>query len=448
MVYNQYKYRFFIYSLLLGMDSILFAFSLINRWWYSTAFFFLGWIIIVYFIFQTQQKTNRLLSNFLSNIRFNDFNIEFDHKNADKSLIDLKNKLNILVGKFREMNKEREKHLFYIQNVIEHIDIGIIAFNEEGKIILINQSLLKLIDVKRIENIGALQQIDFTFFETINSIEPCENRLINLHLQNQSYKISLYASQFNSDNEIIKLVSVKNIRQELDKQEIDSWQKLISVLTHEIMNSIAPISSLSSTVGYLLEDVEEKEENILMDKENYQDTKEALVTIHNRSEGLMHFVQTFRNLTKIPIPKPEIVVVSELLENVTSVYRGKIEEKNIALTIHVTPDEAEIHADRGLMEQVLINLLKNAIEAVGKAQNPEITIESKMNRFGQTEISIKDNGQGILPEVQEKIFIPFFTTKVEGSGIGLSLSRQIINMHNGTINVSSEPGNTKFTITL
>jgi len=448
MVYNQYKYRFFIYSLLLGMDSILFAFSLINRWWYSTAFFFLAWIIIVYFIFQTQQKTNRLLSNFLSNIRFNDFNIEFDHKNADKSLKDLKNKLNILVGKFREMNKEREKHLFYIQNVIEHIDVGIIAFNEEGKIILINKSLLKLVDVKRIENIQAFQQIDYTFFETINSIEAHENKLINLHLQNQTYKISLYASQFSLDNEIIKLVSIKNIRQELDKQEIDSWQKLISVLTHEIMNSIAPISSLSSTVGYLLEDVEEKEENILMEMENYQDTKEALVTIHNRSEGLMHFVQTFRNLTKIPIPKPAIISILELLENVTGVYKGKIEEQNITLNISITPDEAEIHADKGLMEQVLINLLKNAIEAVGKTPKPEINIESKINRFGQTEISVKDNGQGILPEVQEKIFIPFFTTKVEGSGIGLSLSRQIINMHNGTINVRSEPGNTKFTITL
>ncbi len=277
MVYNQLKYRYFVVALLFGVDSIFFAFSLINRWWYSTVFFSLFWGILLFYIFYLQQNTNRLITNFLNSLKFEDYNIDFSSEIGDnREMQILKSSLTRIASNLKELNREREKNYFYVQNIIEHIDIGIIAFNLEGKIILINKALLNLFGIKRIEDIAGFESVNSIIMEEFISIKPLEQRLLNLVIKQSSFRVSIYATRFSIDNEVIKLISLKNIKQELEHQELDSWQKLIRVLTHEIMNSIAPISSLSQTVNFLLSEVDGKEDSIVVDKKNVTDSKEAL----------------------------------------------------------------------------------------------------------------------------------------------------------------------------
>ncbi len=389
-----------------------------------------------------------MLNRFLTNIRFNDFNIEFNSDVKDKSLNELKKKLNYLAQKFEEINREKEENYFYIQNVIEHIDIGILAFDTEGEIKLVNKSLLHIFNIKYIDNIAGFKIINPEFYNEILKIEPHENKISSIKSADGDFQFSIYASRFSSNEEIIKLISIKNITKELNNQEILSWQKLIRVLTHEIMNSIAPISSLSSTLKIILDNAEIAKENVTFDAESYEDVKEAVATIHNRSEGLIHFVETFRSITKIPEPKRKIHKLSKIIHNAVNLFAAQLEEKGIEYQEEISPPDIEAFVDKSLIEQVLINLLKNAVEALAKTPNPQITVKCKTNRLGQPEIQIQDNGQGMLPEIQEKIFIPFFTTKQTGSGIGLSLSRQIISMHKVSIQVKSQKGKTIFTITL
>jgi signal transduction histidine kinase len=207
------------------------------------------------------------------------------------------------------------------------------------------------------------------------------------------------------------------------------------------MNSIAPISSLSQTLDMMLSQVDIRTDNdeISMDKEIYLDTKEALKTIHKRSDGLIHFVQTYRNITKIPMPVYKLFAIEELFQNVTGIFKTQTEKQSINIESSIQPLDLEISADISLIEQVLINLLKNAIQATRGIENPQIKLSALINTTGNIEIQVEDNGPGILPEVLDKIFIPFFTTKTDGSGIGLSLSRQIVNYHGGSLTVFSEP---------
>jgi two-component system nitrogen regulation sensor histidine kinase NtrY len=247
---------------------------------------------------------------------------------------------------------------------------------------------------------------------------------------------------------VITIASIKNIQTVLENQEIESWQKLIRVLTHEIMNSITPISSLTSTVDGLLmsyideQNIEEEEAEDLID------IRSAIHTIRKRSDGLIHFVDTYRNLTKIPTPNFKQALVCSLLENVRLLFKEECKNKKIDFKIEVNPENIVINADVQLIEQVIINLVKNSIQALEGVKSPKISIKASYNQRSRPTIQVSDNGKGIIKEVLDKIFIPFFTTKTSGSGIGLSLSRQILRLHNGSISARSVPNKeTTFTLT-
>jgi signal transduction histidine kinase len=283
------------------------------------------------------------------------------------------------------------------------------------------------------------------------TIRHGENTLIRVQEKDELLQLAIYATKFKIHNRTILLTSIKNIQDELEEKEMESWQKLIRVLTHEIMNSITPISSLSSTITMILKDLSEnlKEKDIDADDiDTIKEVEGALETIHKRTDGLLHFVNTYRDLTRIPTPTFSIFQVSKLLNNIKGLHAEEIKAKNIKCSINIEPNSLELSADEKLIEQVIINLVKNAIQALDSTQNPEIQLNAFLNQRGRITIQIIDNGQGILPNVLDKIFIPFFTTKPKGSGIGLSLSKQILRLHGGNITAYSEPEKTtKFTLT-
>ena len=451
MGFKNYTVKIFLLSLAIILFSLLGAYSIISYWWISSVFFYFLVLISAWQITYFSKNTTRKLTEFFNALRFEDYTVSTSDEFNNKEYNELNKALSQISANFRKINIEREKNLFYLQNIVEHIDIGILAFNLEGKIVLINKALMTTFGIKSIEDVSGFEVINSELYSTFENINPFERRLLNFFYKENNYKLALYATRFSFKDDIVKLISIKNIRTELERQELDSWQKLISVLTHEIMNSIAPISSLSQTLNFMLSDAEvsEDEDVVKLDKEVFTDTKEALNTIHNRSDGLIHFVQTYRNITKIPKPVFELFKISELFKNVYSIFKQDIEANKIEFVQVINPSDLALSADLKLIEQVLINIVKNAIQSIKSLDYAKINLTANINTLGNVELQIDDNGPGILPDVLDKIFIPFFSTKTDGSGIGLSLSRQIINNHGGSLSAFSEPNvKTVFKITI
>jgi signal transduction histidine kinase len=334
-----------------------------------------------------------------------------------------------------------------LQTVVQHVGIALISFSPDGKIGLINTAAKKLLGLRYLRNVRDLEIVDEKFARQVIKLQPGEKALYRVDVNGEMLQLAVYATHFQLQEKRYILVSMQNIGQELEETELESWQKLIRVLTHEIMNSVTPISSLASTVNRMLSEdgmtYYRKHEEI----EAVEDIRDAVETIEKRSNGLLNFVDTYRNLTRLPKPNFQIFSLSRIFKQIQQLMQPKVTEKKINFTTSVEPQSLELTADSEMLEQVLINLLINAIQAVENVLNAQIELKSWMNKQGRIVIEVSDNGPGIPEEVQDKIFIPFFTTKKDGSGIGLSLTRQIMRLHRGTISVNSKPNErTVFTL--
>jgi len=324
---------------------------------------------------------------------------------------------------------------------MQHIEISMIAYHPDGTIELFNNATKKLFRRNNLRNISDLSNVSEDLVKVFSTIKSGNKKLVKINDDNDLLQLSIYAKEFKLNDQLLTLVSIQNIQPELDDKEMDSWQKLISVLTHEIMNSITPIASLSSTVNSMIGQV--KSDEILelppSVQETIDDIQNALETINKRSTGLLHFVETYRSLTRLPKPNFSIFKVQSMFDDIERLMKEEMKSDNINITFSIQPDKLEMTADMELLEQVMINLIKNSAHALEGKANPKIDVSAKLNERGNIILQVTDNGQGILPDVIDKVFIPFFTTKTKGSGIGLSLSRQILRLHGGTITVHSIP---------
>jgi nitrogen fixation/metabolism regulation signal transduction histidine kinase len=406
-------------------------------------------LFIIYQIFALIRKvevTNRELSRFLESIRHSDFSRTFSGKAQGKSFKELNKVFNEVISEFWKIRQEREESFRYLQTVMQHVGMGLISYDYNGKVEYINNAAKKIFRISQLSNIEGLNKITKGLGDTFLSLRGGDKKTFKI-LQDDLIQLIVYATEFKLRNQKYILTSIQNIQSELEETEMEAWQKLIRVLTHEIMNSVTPISSLASTAGQLLDSYTSS--NNGLEEETLKDINAAVNTIQKRSEGLLHFVDNYRNLTKIPKPNFQLFPIINLFERVTKLLGNEIKANGISLTYKVEPPQLEITADPELLEQVLINLVLNSIQALENVQNPKITLEAKPDDRGKTTIKVKDNGAGIGEEIQDRIFIPFFTTRKEGSGIGLSLSRQIIRSHGGNIRVISKAfEETVFTIKL
>jgi two-component system nitrogen regulation sensor histidine kinase NtrY len=395
------------------------------------------------------EKTSRDLTRFLASIRYSDFSQAFISGQRGSSF----EKLNIafadVISEFQKARSEKETQYRYLQTLVQHIGLGILSFDQTGKVDLINNAAKRLLRVTHLRNINSLKSFSSPLVETLTSSRPGEKALVKIDHGDASLTLAVYPTEFRIPGRTITLVSMQDIENELAEQEMAAWQKLIRVLTHEIMNSVTPIASLASTVGDLVKQSEESrtEDSGQLSAETREDIREAAATIQKRSKGLLHFIDAYRNLTKIPKPNFEIFGVSELLERVAQLFKNQLDESDMNLSIKVDPKSLELTADPQLIEQVLINLILNAVEVLGGRSNGTIELSSGLDERGRVLIRVADNGPGISEQVKEKIFTPFFTTKRGGSGIGLSLSRQIMRLHRGSIAFKSTPNEmTTFTL--
>ncbi len=388
-------------------------------------------------IFRFVSQTNRKLTRFLESVKYSDFISGFTADNKlGKSFKDLNIAFNEVLEAFRKARSEKEEHWQYLNSVVQQVRTGILSFDNEGNVQLMNANAKRFMGVTSLTNLRELIQTNPKLYHTLNNVRSGKSELYKV--SNELY-LTIQSTELRIRGVDVKLVTLQNIQPELQKQELEAWQNLTRVLRHEIMNSITPISSLTSTLREILDhDMERKNSHYELKEEGAEDLKEGLSTIENRSKGLIKFIDAYREYTSLPKPKMTMVRVKDLVEKVTQLMKPELKKTNIKFHSACDSEYLTIQADVEMIEQVLINLLKNAIEALAETAGPELQLIGGYEESG-VKIEVVDNGPGIIKEALEHIFVPFYTTKRTGSGIGLSLSRQIMQMHNGSITVESEP---------
>lgn len=381
------------------------------------------------------EKTNRDFTSFLSALLQNDFTTTYAEKGKGKTFNELYSVFNQITNKFRSISEEKEAQFIFLSLLVEHVRVGILSIDDSNQIHLINQSMRSYLDNTTVRNLAALPPHESEIARVFRSIKVGENQLIKKTVKGKVIPLTIHATEIWLQGKYFKLISAQDIRNELEANELEAWQKLIRVLTHEIMNSVSPIISLSSTLHHLVNDKTSQELN-----DNERATlQKGLEAILIRSQGLQHFANAYRSLTKIPQPQFRKIQIINIIERLNTLFQEELNLSGVELKIDVA-DNKEMLGDPELLEQVLINLIRNAIDAVSGQPNPQIKIKTETRQPNINVIQIEDNGLGIEPSQLDKVFIPFFTTKNTGSGIGLALSKQIIQMHSGQISITSQVG--------
>jgi len=435
---KDFRIRIIFRVILLGAAIATFIFMLQSA---ANMIFAAGFMMVV-IIFQLWElyrftsQTNRKLTRFLESVRYSDFISGFAADNKlGESFKDLNEAFNEVLEAFRKARSEKEENWQYLNTVVQQVRTGIISFDHEGNVQLMNANAKRFVNAANLKNISELKEKNEKLFNALNEVQPGKSVLYKTN----EFLLTIQSTEMRVRGNIVKLMTLQNIQTELQKQELEAWQNLTRVLRHEIMNSITPISSLTSTLREILDhEMVKKEKDYELRTDAADDLREGLATIENRSKGLIKFIDAYREYTSLPQPKIKTVLLKELIEKTAQFMRQELKKTNIKFSSSCSSDYLTVQADAEMIEQVLINLVKNAMESL--LQNAEGKIELN-GRYEEQSIIIEviDNGPGIIPEAINRIFVPFFTTKKTGSGIGLALSRQIMQMHNGSLTVESEP---------
>ena len=438
---NNFRLKILLRILLI----LAFGFSAIyiltqTYFWLVSIWLFLFMFITFYELIRFIERSKRELSNFLLSIQQNDFSNTYSMRAVDKRDFELHYAYMTITEEFQKLRREKESNYHFLQAVVEHSAVPLIGYRENDlEVTLMNEAAKDLFKKPYLKNAKAIGRIDRSLGQKVLQLESGQKELAKILINNELLSLSVMAKELRLEGELYKLVSFQNIKAELDEKELDSWQKLIRVLTHEIKNSAIPISTLTEVVNQMITgDDGELRDLSTLDKEDLEDLKLGIRTVQKRSKGLVSFVNAYGQLAKIPQPKIQSVEVASLVNNVLSLLQYDFKKTGIEVKTSIDP-KIYIPADPELIEQVLINLLKNAKEALKDIGSPKINIICRQEK-GKIIVSVTDNGPGIDAETLENIFVPFYTTKKEGSGIGLSLSQQIMRAHKGNLSVHSEPG--------
>jgi two-component system, NtrC family, nitrogen regulation sensor histidine kinase NtrY len=446
MIYKRFWLVIIAYLACIILCTLAFAFNLGKDITYTIISLSLLALITISFGIWLN-RTNKKLSFFFSAVRNEETSLIFpeglgfaNEKLLNKSLNELNTKL-----KNAKINIELQEKFF--KSIMEKIKTGIISFDNNGVVEFTNPEIEKMFGLDHISHIDKLKIIDPKLVELLEKIGSGEQKQINVKVSQNLMNLSVHSQTIRLQNRDIKIVTLQDIRSELDIHEMDSWQKLIRILNHEIMNSVAPITSLSSTLSGFYKSGEDHKSPEHITPQIISDTIKGLNIIEDHGKGLIHFVESYRSLTQLPKPEFNKVNIKEFFERITILVNSNFdreEDNNLmrpVITASVVPDDLTLLADDKLLAQVLINVVKNSLEAYGESkQGSRISLNAVKNTEGRVVIKIRDNGPGMDADTLEKIFIPFFTTKESGSGIGLSLSRQIMRIHNGNITCDSVPG--------
>lgn len=437
MIYKSYIFALLLRVLLLLAALITLALGIVKINTYLLIGSGVFSIITCYYLYRFLIRRFVEMDDFFESVKYRDFSRWFSEKHGPQDIRELHKGFNNVNKTIKAINNERQAQFVYLQKILEMVDVGIIAYNlDTGAVLWTNESLLNTLDLPAFKNINFVEKRRPQLFEELFDTYRTEVTSVAISLRNENLKVLISDTVFQVEEDAFKLVVLQNIENTLNQNESDAWKKLLSVMTHEIMNSIAPISSLAET---LQNHIQNNQQNPELHPLELDDLNAGISSIKKRSEGLMKFAKTYRSLSKVTHLNLETVKVNELFKSIGDLMQASLADKPVALHFKTENPEMQFEIDSYLIEQVLINLILNAIDATQTTTNPTIEVTATQNTKGRVQIKVTDNGSGIPEEIMESIFIPFFSTKKTGSGVGLSLSKQIMTLHKGKIQLKSNP---------
>lgn len=444
MVYRNFRLNIIFRIIILLAALSACALFIVQAAWVRLAYLVIFVGLMVIELFHYMDRVNRDISQFLIAVLHDEFTLVFKEKGRGRSFRGLYRAMNDISRKLRTLSKEKETRSQYLFSLIEQVKVGILSYEPSGKVNLVNRAFNELLAMPFIKPGTDLKEKAPGLFSILEDTPAGEGQLVKMKIHSEEKEFSIRSAGFRIEDREFNLVSVQNIRKELDERELEAWQKLIRVLTHEIMNSVTPITSLASSLYDMVENRDTDTGSAPM--------REKLVSglgaVRERSAGLIKFTSAYQDVAKLPPPVIKTIQTGQLIDRIENLFSAEMVQKGIDFAIHRDASPGSFRADISLLEQVIINLIRNALDAVNGIEESRIRLTLGPREDRQISIQVEDNGPGIPPENLDRIFVPFFSTKQEGTGIGLSLSRQIIIMHKGTLEVNTGHGSTIFEIIL
>ncbi|HEX2935661.1 MAG TPA: ATP-binding protein [Bacteroidales bacterium] len=447
MVYKNFYVRIVLQVILLVVTVLSLAWALQKpHLWVTSVNLSIIVVIEVFYLIWFINRINRDLAKFFEAFRFQDTMLTFDQKKENKAFWPLYQGFDRIMQEFRRLRAEQDKDRFFYLNALNHIGIGLIVLDGSGNVRFSNNAIHKMLGVSDIVRLDVFNRFHAGFSELLLRLTPNRKELVRVVALGEMVQLSLRSTEFRMEGELFRIISLQDIRYEIEQREVEAWQKLIRILTHEIMNSVSPITLTSSGIINMLESEGKPKDVNQLDETTIDNTLMGLHAIRKRSKGLANFVENYRSITKLPQPTYSTFSISSLIEQLERLFNDEFANNHIRFTKLIVPADLQLNADEKLIEQVLINLFQNAIQALADIPEKQLKITAKYSNE-YTTISVADNGKGIPPDIIETIFVPFFTTKQHGNGIGLTLSREIMKLHGGYIKVTSTLGQeTVFTL--
>lgn len=441
MAYKKFSIVLIIRLTIILITLVALAIIIANTGWvFTMVTLFIAAALQVYSLVLFVNKTNRDYARFLVAVKNGDFITSYQSNFRDSGYEEFYNALCDVIEMFRKVKIEKEAQFQYLRQIMRQLNVGVIAFDTDGVIEVMNVMATRLLRTTKVDHWDKMKERTPEFYEFINSVKRKDKQLIDMDIKGDRKQFYVEVNTITLLEEEHKVVTFQNIKSEVENKEIEAWHKLIRTMAHEIMNSLTPITSLTETSVMLLKDENgkpKKQEEIT--EKNLNSLATALKTIQSRTNNLLDFIGNYRKLTRIPPPNPERISVNELFEKIETLMQSEVKKHKVNILYKVFNKDMFLYVDTGQIEQVLINLINNSLTAVKTQKLPEIKVSAYKNDESDI-IEVSDNGDGIETDKLDKIFIPFFSTKPHGTGIGLSLSKQVMKMHKGEIEVKSVPG--------
>jgi len=385
-------------------------------------------------------RTNREVARFLEAARYADYSQRFSFERDGSDFPELGRAFTDILRRMRERGTDQESEMRRSRALIEHIPVPLMTLHADESITLQNNAARRLFGAEHVTKLKDLRKFGFGFSESVASAVPGMRQLVTFSVEGIEYKLTLATTELIISGRSERLISLQDIQSELDATQAEAWEDLVRVLTHEIMNSITPVTSLAKTAADVVHDVLDKVRAGEPVEDDIEDLRDAIETVARRSDSLVQFVDSYRQITRLAPPEKKRVRLADLFETVVRLARAECPRDDVEFSIGVHPSELDVYADRDLLEPVLINLLRNAWQAQEDTEAPVVRLTGRLNRRHNVVIDVADNGPGIPANLAAKIFVPFFTTRESGSGVGLALARQVMIAHGGFIRAGSNDG--------
>ena len=393
-------------------------------------------------------RTNREVARFLDAVRFADYSQRFDFQDAGSGFASLGRTFNDIIADLRSRRTGQESELRHLKALIEHIPVPLMTVHADDGITLQNNAARRLFGAAHVTRVSDLRQFGPGFARAVDEAIPGDRELVTFSVEGVEYHLTLAATEIIIAGDRERLISLQDIQSEIDATQAEAWQDLVRVLTHEIMNSITPVTSLARTAADLVDDIVSQTDSDSPIGEDLDDVQSAVQTVARRSDSLMQFIDSYRQISRLAPAEKKRVALVELFDTVTELAKAEWGDDRVSLVSSVEPSGLYVYADRDLLEPVLLNLLRNAWQATKETNEPRVELNGRLNRRGNTVIEVADNGPGVPEENTRKIFVPFFTTREGGSGVGLALARQVMIAHGGFIRLGhGNGGGAVFTLT-